>query len=483
MAFYYSASERAFFSSELMSVDAMPADRVSVTDSAYKQLMADQVAGKLIRTGSGNAPESVDQGLAAATRFGDVSFGKVTSTSIDLNGSGDVSGSWTVHGVLNAQGGLTVTDITATGTTTVVGLNAGNIAASGTLAVNGATTLTGKLTANGGISTKAFTAMGLDLNGNGDVSGTLSVHGKTTLEDVQTNGDLTVGGLLQVTGSTATVGGKQVVLSVNGTNSDSSGNVQLGSDVVQYKTLTSIQSVAGTFWFDYKSGIPEEDWPTSGDWAGIQIGTMNGHDKAQFIFNGYQCFFRYDDNVLGNEKWTKDSWVNYDLRDLAKDSAVVHNTGDETINGTKTFVATIKGNVETANSLKSAGQVTALEGVAIGISTGIQMYEVYRNGYPVSYGNVIHLRGTRNAAGGESELLLGWSGTSGAFEKSYIRSRRDTADANWSEWSQIYTDKDFLLEHAILYKSSLSSLQSVSGSFWFDSNSGIDTTEAGGRAP
>ena len=201
MAFYYSASERAFFSSELMSVDAMPADKVSVTDSAYKQLMADQVAGKLIRTGSGNAPESVDQGLTVATRFGDVTFGKVTSTSIDLNGNGDVSGTWTVHGTLNAQGGLTVTNITATGTTTVVGLNAGNIYASGTLSVNGATTLTGKLTANGGLSTKAITASSLDLNGNGDVSGSFSIHGKTTVEDIQANGNVNVDGLLQVTGS------------------------------------------------------------------------------------------------------------------------------------------------------------------------------------------------------------------------------------------------------------------------------------------
>ena len=84
MAYYYSASERAFFSSELMSVDAMPSDKVAVADQAYKQLMADQVAGKLIRTGSGNAPESVDQGLTAATRFGDVSFGKVTGTNLDI---------------------------------------------------------------------------------------------------------------------------------------------------------------------------------------------------------------------------------------------------------------------------------------------------------------------------------------------------------------------------------------------------------------
>ena len=199
MAYYYSASERAFFSSELMSVDAMPSDKVAVADQAYKQLMADQVAGKLIRTGSGNAPESVDQGLTAATRFGDVSFGKVTGTNLDINGNGDVSGTFvvggavTIKGALNAQGGLNVTSITATGTSTLAAVNATNISASGTLKANGATTLQA-------VSAKKVTATELDLNGNGDVSGNLVVHGKTTLEALQANGDATIGGLLKVTG-------------------------------------------------------------------------------------------------------------------------------------------------------------------------------------------------------------------------------------------------------------------------------------------
>lgn len=205
MAYYYSAAERAFFSSELMSTDAMPSDKVAVADQTYKQLMADQVAGKLIRTGSGNAPESVDQGLTAATRFGDVSFGKVTGTNLDINGNGDVSGTFvvggavTIKGSLNAQGGLNVTSITATGTSTLAAVNATNISASGTLKVNGASTLQA-------VSAKKVTATELDLNGNGDVSGNLVVHGKTTLEALQANGDVNVGGLLKVTGNVTTNG-------------------------------------------------------------------------------------------------------------------------------------------------------------------------------------------------------------------------------------------------------------------------------------
>ena len=67
MAYYYSASQRAFYCSDIVSVDGMPADKMAVTDEAYKALMAAQNAGKLIRPGAGGAPEAVDQAGGAAT--------------------------------------------------------------------------------------------------------------------------------------------------------------------------------------------------------------------------------------------------------------------------------------------------------------------------------------------------------------------------------------------------------------------------------
>ena len=88
------------------------------------------------------------------------------------------------------------------------------------------------------------------------------------------------------------------------------------------------------------------------------------------------------------------------------------------------------------NTLVSRNRVTALGGSAKG-TPGIQMYEAYNNGYPTAYGNVLHLTGV--TAVGEGELLIGWSGTSGAHAPAYIRSRRDTTDANWSGWAQLYT--------------------------------------------
>lgn len=91
------------------------------------------------------------------------------------------------------------------------------------------------------------------------------------------------------------------------------------------------------------------------------------------------------------------------------------------------------------NTLVGRGQVTALTGSNKG-TPGIQMYEVYNNGYPTTYGNLLHLGGS--AAVGEGELLIGWSGTSGAHAPVFIRSRRDTADAPWSDWAQVYTARD-----------------------------------------
>ncbi|HBE4865377.1 TPA: prophage tail fiber N-terminal domain-containing protein [Escherichia coli] len=87
-------------------------------------------------------------------------------------------------------------------------------------------------------------------------------------------------------------------------------------------------------------------------------------------------------------------------------------------------------------NLASKGRVTALTDNTQG-AAGLELYEVYNNGYPTAYGNIIHLKGM--TAVGEGELLIGWSGTSGAHAPAFIRSRRDTTDANWSLWAQLYT--------------------------------------------
>ncbi|EJZ5193308.1 phage tail protein [Salmonella enterica] len=92
------------------------------------------------------------------------------------------------------------------------------------------------------------------------------------------------------------------------------------------------------------------------------------------------------------------------------------------------------GTAVAANRLASRGALPALTGTTRGSDSGLIMGEVYNNGYPTQYGNILRLTGT-----GDGEILIGWSGVNGAPAPAYIRSHRDNAEAEWSEWAMLYT--------------------------------------------
>ncbi|HAI0487523.1 TPA: phage tail protein [Escherichia coli] len=156
---------------------------------------------------------------------------------------------------------------------------------------------------------------------------------------------------------------------------------------------------------------------TLGSWNGLRPITINNTSGAVSIGNGL--------NVTGG--------VNGSLNGNASTATKLQTARN--INGVK-FDGSGDINI---NTLVSRGRVTALSGSAQG-TAGIQMYEAYSNNYPTSFGNVLHMKGA--SAAGEGELLIGWSGTSGAHAPVFIRSRRDTTDAAWSAWAQVYTAKD-----------------------------------------
>ncbi len=110
--------------------------------------------------------------------------------------------------------------------------------------------------------------------------------------------------------------------------------------------------------------------------------------------------------------------------DIPDKSLFVRNIGALPANGTAVA----------ANRLASRGALPALTGTTRGSDSGLIMGEVYNNGYPTQYGNILRLTGT-----GDGEILIGWSGVNGAPAPAYIRSHRDTADAEWSEWAMLYT--------------------------------------------
>lgn len=88
----------------------------------------------------------------------------------------------------------------------------------------------------------------------------------------------------------------------------------------------------------------------------------------------------------------------------------------------------------THNNIVSRGNIEAETETTRPSISGISMTQAYNNGYATTYGNILNLKGQ-----GDGQLLIGWSGTSGAHAPVYVRSKRDVSEANWSDWAQIYT--------------------------------------------
>ena len=90
----------------------------------------------------------------------------------------------------------------------------------------------------------------------------------------------------------------------------------------------------------------------------------------------------------------------------------------------------------TSNVLNNLGNRTAISGTTVG-QRGLRLYEVYNNGYPVNFGNVLNIGG-----GGYGELLFQWTGDSNPGHL-YYRSKRDVASQAWSNWVTILDNNNY----------------------------------------
>ena len=234
----------------------------------------------------------------------------------------------TIKGSLNAQGGLNVTSITATGTSTLAAVNATNLSLSGTLKVNGASTLQA-------VSAKKITATEIDLNGSMDASGNVVVHGKTTLEALQANGDVNVGGLLKVTGQAT-----------------HNSRIVFNTNQWIYGSLSDV-SVADTERDSTKNIVIYRIWDKNGVALISEEAYFNQDGSRDLRFNGRNRADSGWRNFLTIKEYT-----NEEVRIIAADSpsasvndhtlitakwaneAFVHKSGDETIGGVKTFTGT-----------------------------------------------------------------------------------------------------------------------------------------------
>lgn len=90
----------------------------------------------------------------------------------------------------------------------------------------------------------------------------------------------------------------------------------------------------------------------------------------------------------------------------------------------------------TSNVLNNLGNRTAISGTTVGQS-GLRLYEVYNNGYPVNFGNVLNIGGQ-----GYGELLFQWTMDSNPGHL-YYRSKRDVASQAWSNWVTILDNNNY----------------------------------------
>ena len=177
--------------------------------------------------------------------------------------------------------------------------------------------------------------------------------------------------------------------------------------------------------------------------------TNNGViDVAWDLGTPYQIFYPDNANTAYKRNWnnsnsTWSSWTQLKFTDTNTWRGVQNNlTSDATDQSLSAAQGKVlKGLVDgkaasnhTHNNIVSRGSVTAESGTTRPAVGGLSMTQAYNNGYPFSYGNVLSMKGQ-----GDGELFIGWSGTSGEQAPVYVRSKRDTGDANWSEWAQIYT--------------------------------------------
>ena len=82
------------------------------------------------------------------------------------------------------------------------------------------------------------------------------------------------------------------------------------------------------------------------------------------------------------------------------------------------FIGSLNGNADTASYILNQGNQTAINS-PLDVK-GLSVYQVYNNGYPTTYGNVLSIGGT-----GDGQILAGWSGNNNGIERLYYRNRRD----------------------------------------------------------
>lgn len=198
----------------------------------------------------------------------------------------------------------------------------------------------------------------------------------------------------------------------------------------------NINGTAGT-------AVKANNTPTTTWWHILRFNHANRsgyYTDLAVPFNANSLYYkRVAAGALANGKWVRildelnyTSYVNPAnfVTSLGTNGNYVTWTKNGTTNNLTVPFAT------TSNVLNSLGNRTAISGTTVG-QRGLRLYEVYTNGYPVDFGNVLNIGGL-----GYGELLFQWTGDSNPGHL-YYRSKRDMASQAWSNWVTILDNNNY----------------------------------------
>lgn len=198
----------------------------------------------------------------------------------------------------------------------------------------------------------------------------------------------------------------------------------------------NIYGTAGT-------AVKANNTPTTAWWHILRFNHANSsgyYTDLAVPFNANSLYYkRVDAGALANGKWVRildelnyTSYVNPAnfVTSLGTNGNYVTWTKNGTTNNLTVPFAT------TSNVLNNLGNRTAISGTTVGQS-GLRLYEVYNNGYPVNFGNVLNIGGQ-----GYGELLFQWTEDSNPGHL-YYRSKRDVASQAWSNWVTILDNNNY----------------------------------------
>lgn len=198
----------------------------------------------------------------------------------------------------------------------------------------------------------------------------------------------------------------------------------------------NINGTAGT-------AVKANNTPTTAWWHILRFNHANSsgyYTDLAVPFNANSLYYkRVAAGALANGKWVTildelnyTSYVNPAnfVTSLGTNGNYVTWTKNGTTNNLTVPFAT------TSNVLNNLGNRTAISGTTVGQS-GLRLYEVYNNGYPVNFGNVLNIGGQ-----GYGELLFQWTVDSNPGHL-YYRSKRDFASQAWSNWVTILDNNNY----------------------------------------